>query len=151
MLIEKHNFLIIFYYLGCHWKVVKISYNIFITLSSASTYHQSFLPITKCLCYCIIIENFIPFLFPSIFVQKNWFCEQYHTCPLWALIRTVREARKLTGENLKVVLGRVFNFKLGCFVMYTIAWHIQARLILELKTRPSFCPVSLSLSMNCAK
>ncbi len=26
-----------------------------------------------------------------------------------------RGARKLTRENLKVVLGRVFNYKLGCF------------------------------------
>jgi hypothetical protein len=36
-----------------------------------------------------------------------------------------RGARKLMGENLKVVWGRVFNFKLGHFVMHAIAWHIQ--------------------------
>ncbi len=41
-------------------------------------------------------------------------------------------------------LGRVFNFKLGCFVWCTIAWPVQARPSLELKTRPRFRPVILS-------
>jgi hypothetical protein len=31
--------------------------------------------------------------------------------------------------------------------MHAIALHIQARNSLELKTRPKFCPVNLSLSM----
>ncbi len=43
--------------------------------------------------------------------------------------------------------SRVFNLKLGCFVMCTIARPIQARPSLKLKTRPKFFPVNLSLSM----
>jgi hypothetical protein len=48
-----------------------------------------------------------------------------------------RGARKLTGQKLSC-LGRVFNFKLGCFVMYAIAWHMQGWPSLELKTQPRF-------------
>jgi hypothetical protein len=58
-----------------------------------------------------------------------------------------RGAQKLTGENLKVVLGRVFNFKLGYFVMQAIAQYMQACPSIELKTRPRPCSDSLSLSM----
>jgi hypothetical protein len=57
-----------------------------------------------------------------------------------------QEARKLMGGNLKVVWGRVFNFKLGCFVII-VAWPIQVQQSLELKTRPRFHPVSSSVSM----
>ncbi len=32
---------------------------------------------------------------------------------------------KANGREPKSCLGRVFNFKLGPFVMYVIAWHIQ--------------------------
>ncbi len=46
-------------------------------------------------------------------------------------------------------LGRVLNFKLGCFVMCTISWPIQSRPSLELKTRPRVRPHSLSLSLLC--
>jgi hypothetical protein len=52
------------------------------------------------------------------------------------------------GENLKVVWALVFNFKLGCFVMCTIGWHIQARPSQEWKTQPRFHPSSLSLPMT---
>ncbi len=58
-------------------------------------------------------------------------------------IRLARGARKLTGENLKAVWAEFSTFKLGCFVMYAIAQHIQqAHPNLELKTRPRFCPSS---------
>jgi hypothetical protein len=39
------------------------------------------------------------------------------------------------------------NFKLGCFVMYKIAWPIQAWPSLHLNTWPRLRPVNLSLSM----
>jgi hypothetical protein len=52
-------------------------------------------------------------------------------------------ARKLMGGYLKVVWGRVFNFRLDCFV----AWPIQVQQSLELKTRHRFHPVSSSVSM----
>jgi hypothetical protein len=45
---------------------------------------------------------------------------------------------KANGREPKSYLGRVVNFKLSCFVMYAIAWHIQARPSLELKTWPRF-------------
>ncbi len=32
---------------------------------------------------------------------------------------------KANGREPKSCLGRIFNFKLGHFVMYAIAWHIQ--------------------------
>ena len=48
-----------------------------------------------------------------------------------------RGARKLTGQKLSC-LGRVFNFKLGCSVMFAIARHTQGRPTLELKTQPRF-------------
>ncbi len=54
---------------------------------------------------------------------------------------------KANGREPKSCLGLVFKFKLGRFLMYAIVWHVQACLSLELETRPSFCPVSLSLSM----
>ncbi len=49
---------------------------------------------------------------------------------------------KANGSEPKSCLGRVFNFKLDCFVMYAIERHIQAHPSLELKTRPRFCPVN---------
>ncbi len=54
---------------------------------------------------------------------------------------------KANRREPKSCLGWVFNFKSGCFVICTIAWPIKARPSLELKTRPRFRPVSLSLSM----
>ena len=54
------------------------------------------------------------------------------------------------GREPKSCLGQVFNFKLGCFVMCTIAWSTQAQPSLMLKTQPRFCPVSLTLSMQLA-
>ncbi len=55
---------------------------------------------------------------------------------------------KANGRESESCLGPVFNFKLGRLVMHAIALHIQARPSLELKTRPRFRPVSISLSMN---
>jgi hypothetical protein len=54
---------------------------------------------------------------------------------------------KANGIELRSCLGRVCNFKLSRFVMYSIDWHIQALPRLELKTQPKFRPVSISLSM----
>ncbi len=53
---------------------------------------------------------------------------------------------KAKWREPKSCLGRVFNFELGCFVVYPIARHIQAPLSLDLKTRPKFHPVTRSLS-----
>ncbi len=44
-------------------------------------------------------------------------------------------------------MGRVFNFKLGCFDDEYLLIYMDARPHLYLKTRPRFSPVSLSLSM----
>jgi hypothetical protein len=54
---------------------------------------------------------------------------------------------KANRRGPKSCLGRVFNFKSGCFVICTITWPIKTRPSLKLKTRPRFCPVSLRLSM----
>jgi hypothetical protein len=61
--------------------------------------------------------------------------------------RTFPVSAKANGREPKSRLGRVFNFKLGCFVVRTIAWPIQVQPSLQWKTRPRFRPVSLSLSM----
>jgi len=45
----------------------------------------------------------------------------------------------------KSCLGQVINFKLGCFVIHSIAQNTQARPSLELNTRTRFCSDSLSL------
>ncbi len=58
---------------------------------------------------------------------------------------------KANGREPKSCLCQVFNFKLGCFVMYATARHIQPRPSLELKTRPRFRPVSSSLSLVGSK
>jgi hypothetical protein len=42
----------------------------------------------------------------------------------WGLCHKPGSA-KANGKEPKSCLGRVFNFKLGPFVMYVIAWHIQ--------------------------
>ncbi len=67
--------------------------------------------------------------------------------PCTAVHYPTAESMKANGREPKSCSGRVLNFKLGCFVMCTIAWLIQARPSLELKIWPRFCPVSLSLSM----
>jgi hypothetical protein len=59
-------------------------------------------------------------------------------------------AQKLMGENLKFVWDEFSTLSLAVLVMSVIARHSQARPCLELKTRPRFCPVSLSLSMTDA-
>ncbi len=62
----------------------------------------------------------------------------------------VAGSMKANGREPKSCLDQVFNFKIGCFVVCTIAWPIQARPSLEFKTRPRFNPVSLSLFMIVA-
>jgi hypothetical protein len=57
---------------------------------------------------------------------------------------------KANGREPKSCLGRVFNFKLDCFVVYNCMAYIQVLPSLQWKTRPRFRPVSLSLSMTRA-
>ncbi len=52
------------------------------------------------------------------------------------------------GENFKVVCAKFSTLSQVVFVMSVIARHTQARACLDLKTRPRFCPVSLSLSIR---
>ncbi len=54
-------------------------------------------------------------------------------------------ARKLTGENLKVVQAKFSTLSKAVFIRSVITWYRQARPHLELKTGPWFGPVSLSL------
>jgi hypothetical protein len=54
---------------------------------------------------------------------------------------------KANGKEPKTGLDRVFNFKLGCFDDVHVLIYADARPHLQLKTRPRFSPVSLSLSM----
>ncbi len=58
--------------------------------------------------------------------------------------------QKLTGDTLKVVLVKFTPLSLAVFVRCVVAWHRQVRPHLDFKTRPRFCPDSLSLFMNRA-
>jgi len=51
------------------------------------------------------------------------------------------------GREPRSCLGRVFNIKLGSFVSKQLNCMSQTQPLLELKTRPRFCPASWSLSM----
>ncbi len=62
-----------------------------------------------------------------------------HKCFFYSFSKSaLLGSTKANGRELKSCLGRVFNFRLGCFVMYATAWHIQAPPSLELITRPRF-------------
>jgi hypothetical protein len=61
-------------------------------------------------------------------------------------VTTKAGSAKANGRETKSYFGQVYKFKLGCFVMGTIARPTQARLSPEWKTQPRFCPASLSLS-----
>jgi hypothetical protein len=67
--------------------------------------------------------------------------------PIGISLQKLRGA-KANGREPKSCMGGVFHFKLGCLDMCTIAWPVQVQTSLEWKTRPKFCPVSLSLSMQ---
>jgi hypothetical protein len=54
---------------------------------------------------------------------------------------------KGNGSEHKTGLGRVFDFKLGCFDDVQVLIYVDACPHLWLKTRPRFSPVILSLSM----
>ncbi len=71
--------------------------------------------------------------FPSNLFLRTWTC--------W------NPSRKCDMDILKVVLGQVFNFKLDSFASKQNTSVIFLQPVLELKTWPRFCPVSLSLSM----
>jgi hypothetical protein len=59
-----------------------------------------------------------------------------------------RGARKLTGENLKVVWAEFSTLSEAVLQSVHGFWPIHTRPSLDLKARSRFRPVSLSLSMN---
>jgi hypothetical protein len=93
--------------------------------------------------------HFSPYLslWASVLVFKPLILTQWVKCSTTVLPKYVSGSAKANGREPKSCLGWVFNFKLGYFVMHAITRHIQACPILELKTQPRFCLVSLSLSM----
>jgi len=54
---------------------------------------------------------------------------------------------KANGREPTTCLGRVFNYKLGCFESVHAFTYVDTHPHLELKTRPRFSPVSLCLSL----
>jgi hypothetical protein len=58
-----------------------------------------------------------------------------------------RGAQKLTGENLKVVWAEFSTLSQAVLQNVYNSRPVQTRPSLDLKTRPTICPVSLSLSM----
>jgi hypothetical protein len=59
--------------------------------------------------------------------------------------------QNLTGESLKVVWTEFSTLSQAVFIVIAIQRHTQARPHLKVKTRPRFCPASLSLSTPCWK
>ncbi len=59
------------------------------------------------------------------------------------------ERAKSNRREPKSCLGRVFNFKIGCFGDVNVLSCVEACRHLELKTWPRFCPVDLSLPRYC--
>ncbi len=49
---------------------------------------------------------------------------------------------KANGREPTTCLGRVFNYKLGCFESVHAFIYVDTHPRLELKTRPGFSPVS---------
>jgi hypothetical protein len=75
---------------------------------------------------------------------------QHHYWPLTQQRLGVWEKSILVkGREPRSCFGWVFNFKLGHIALlhHKCTAHIQP--LLELKTRPRFCPVSLSLPIPC--
>ncbi len=60
------------------------------------------------------------------------------------------ESVKINGREPKSCLSWVFNFELVSFASKQHKWMAWTQALLELKTRPRFCPVSWSLSANKA-
>jgi hypothetical protein len=50
-------------------------------------------------------------------------------------------------ENLIVVLGQVFHFKLGCFYVVKEVHDANECPCLKLKTQSKFCPANVSFSL----
>jgi hypothetical protein len=76
----------------------------------------------------------------AIWPTNIWPTQCFVNTTIWSAISNGREPRSC--------LGRIFNFKLGCTaLLHNFMARIQP--LLELKTRPRFCPVSLSSSMSC--
>jgi hypothetical protein len=59
----------------------------------------------------------------------------------------MRGERKLLGENKNVVWAEFSTLGQAVFVISAVAMYIQTHPYTTLKTRPRFCPVSLSLSV----
>ncbi len=55
---------------------------------------------------------------------------------------------KANGKEPETCLGQVFNFKLDCFNHVRVLIYADTHPHLQLKTRPSISPISLSLSIN---
>ncbi len=71
-------------------------------------------------------------------------------CDMSQILMFSRGARKLMGENLKVVLDEFSTLSWAVLQNVYTSWPIQIRLSLELKNQPRFCAVSLSLSIVLA-
>ncbi len=57
-------------------------------------------------------------------------------------VRLLMTLGKAIGREPITCLGRVFNYKLGCFVDMYAFIYMDAHPHLELKTQPRFSPVS---------
>ncbi len=68
-------------------------------------------------------------------------------CGMNQILMFSRGARKLMGENLKVVLDEFSTLSWAVLYNAYTSWPIQTRPSLELKNQLRFCPVSLSLSI----
>jgi hypothetical protein len=101
----------------------------------------------KILC-CMIAYVNRRLIWSKVWASVNCFAQTARYCDNGSTCLGNRVMRKLTGENLKVVLAEFSNLSLAVFVMSVITKYRWTRPHLKLKTQPRFCPVSLSSSMS---
>ncbi len=100
-----------------------------VTLDSTTKYRQSF---QVQMCACVLIVKFTNSIKTAELKVEN-----FRFRASWETLKA--GSANVNGREPKNCLGRVFNFKLGHFVMYAIAWHmLKNALTQSCKLSPGF-------------
>ncbi len=107
-----------------------------------------------CLWLCLNVEGYnrgkwwlqlhLSLITPSFFSHQPFTVRTFCQC---IIPRPQSGSAIYNGREPRSCLGRVFNIKLGSFDSKQLICMSQTQPLLELKTRPRFCPASWSLSM----
>ncbi len=111
---------------------------------------------TKVECYtmkfCEILLTFVKShnLFIHVFVKATLIKHKWKDLLTFFRYNVKAESVKANGREPKSCLDRVFNFRLGRFDFTPIQNCVDARPLLELKTRPRSHPPSLNIATSVA-